>query len=147
MQSHYNNSSASPLKRSIATEYAGWTNRAMQTLADHVYNEGTRIATYGVTWVRRDGALVPQNTLSVGHFTAAFRLRGFHVVHLGGSTHAGPFHRSTVVAVRAFSSRRSNIGIGCVSMLGAGAIQLGRANEAESIATIHRAIELGITLL
>ena len=40
----------------------------------------------------------------------------------------------------------SALGLGCMPMVGAGAIHYGTATEAESIATIHRAIDLGITL-
>ena len=39
----------------------------------------------------------------------------------------------------------SALGLGCMPMVGTGAIHYGAASEAESIATIHRAIELGIT--
>ncbi|WP_433909624.1 aldo/keto reductase [Sphingomonas yabuuchiae] len=40
----------------------------------------------------------------------------------------------------------SALGLGCMPMAGAGKNMYGEANEAESIATIHRAIELGVTL-
>jgi aryl-alcohol dehydrogenase-like predicted oxidoreductase len=40
----------------------------------------------------------------------------------------------------------SAIGLGCMPMVGTGAIHYGAATEAESIATIQRAIDLGITL-
>ncbi|MBC7037606.1 aldo/keto reductase, partial [Salmonella enterica subsp. enterica serovar Enteritidis] len=40
----------------------------------------------------------------------------------------------------------SALGLGCMPMAGVGANMYGAANEAESIATIHRAIELGVTL-
>jgi aryl-alcohol dehydrogenase-like predicted oxidoreductase len=39
----------------------------------------------------------------------------------------------------------SALGLGCMPMVGSGAVHYGAANEAESIATIHRAIELGVT--
>lgn len=39
----------------------------------------------------------------------------------------------------------SAIGIGCMPMISGGNISYGQANEAESIATIHEAIELGVT--
>ena len=39
----------------------------------------------------------------------------------------------------------SALGLGCMPMVGSGAIHYGAASEAESLATIHRAIELGIT--
>ena len=39
----------------------------------------------------------------------------------------------------------SAIGIGCMPMIANGNITYGEANEAESIATIHEAIELGAT--
>jgi len=41
----------------------------------------------------------------------------------------------------------SALGLGCMPMAGVGRNMYGEANEAESIATIHRAIELGVTLL
>ncbi len=40
----------------------------------------------------------------------------------------------------------SALGLGCMPMAGVGKNMYGEANEAESIATIHRAIELGVTL-
>jgi len=40
----------------------------------------------------------------------------------------------------------SALGLGCMPMAGVGRNMYGEANEAESIATIHRAIELGVTL-
>jgi aryl-alcohol dehydrogenase-like predicted oxidoreductase len=40
----------------------------------------------------------------------------------------------------------SALGLGCMPMVGRGAVHYGHADESESIATIHRAIELGITL-
>lgn len=40
----------------------------------------------------------------------------------------------------------SALGLGCMPMAGVGKNMYGEANEAESIATIHRAIELGMTL-
>ncbi|WP_230480982.1 aldo/keto reductase [Sphingomonas sp. Leaf21] len=40
----------------------------------------------------------------------------------------------------------SALGLGCMPMAGVGANMYGQADEAESIATIHRAIELGVTL-
>lgn len=40
----------------------------------------------------------------------------------------------------------SALGLGCMPMAGVGRNMYGQANEAESIATIHRAIELGVTL-
>jgi len=39
----------------------------------------------------------------------------------------------------------SAIGLGCMPMVGQGAVHYGPANEAEAIATIHRAIEIGVT--
>ncbi len=39
----------------------------------------------------------------------------------------------------------SALGLGCMPMAGVGKGMYGEANEAESIATIHRAIELGVT--
>ena len=39
----------------------------------------------------------------------------------------------------------SGIGIGCMPMISGGNISYGEASEAESIATIHEAIELGVT--
>lgn len=39
----------------------------------------------------------------------------------------------------------SALGLGCMPMAGASARMYGEANEAESIATIHRAIDLGVT--
>jgi aryl-alcohol dehydrogenase-like predicted oxidoreductase len=39
----------------------------------------------------------------------------------------------------------SALGLGCMPMVGAGAVHYGAATEAESLATIHRAIDLGIT--
>ena len=39
----------------------------------------------------------------------------------------------------------SALGLGCMPMAGVGADMYGEANEAESIATLHRAIELGVT--
>ena len=39
----------------------------------------------------------------------------------------------------------SAIGIGCMPMIEGGNIAYGRANRAESIATIHRAIDMGVT--
>ena len=41
----------------------------------------------------------------------------------------------------------SAIGIGCMPMISGGNINYGEASEAESIATIHEAIELGVTFL
>ena len=41
--------------------------------------------------------------------------------------------------------RVSALGLGCMPMVGTGMIHYGAATEAESIATIHRAIDLGIT--
>ncbi len=41
----------------------------------------------------------------------------------------------------------SALGLGCMPMAGVGRNMYGEASEAESIATIHRAIELGVTLL
>jgi aryl-alcohol dehydrogenase-like predicted oxidoreductase len=41
--------------------------------------------------------------------------------------------------------RVSALGLGCMPMVGTGLVHYGAANEAESIATIHRAIDLGIT--
>jgi aryl-alcohol dehydrogenase-like predicted oxidoreductase len=41
--------------------------------------------------------------------------------------------------------RVSALGLGCMPMVGRGAVHYGAATEAESIATIHRAIDLGIT--
>jgi aryl-alcohol dehydrogenase-like predicted oxidoreductase len=41
--------------------------------------------------------------------------------------------------------RVSALGLGCMPMVGAGAVHYGPATEAESLATIHRAIDLGIT--
>ena len=43
----------------------------------------------------------------------------------------------------AFGSRRS--GLGCMPMVGTGVVHYGAASEAESLATIQRAIDLGIT--
>ena len=43
--------------------------------------------------------------------------------------------------------RVSALGLGCMPMVGAGAVHYGAASEAESVATIHRAIDLGITFL
>ena len=40
----------------------------------------------------------------------------------------------------------SALGLGCMPMAGVGRNMYGQADEAESIATIHRAIELGVTL-
>ena len=40
----------------------------------------------------------------------------------------------------------SALGLGCMPMAGVGRNMYGEADEAESIATIHRAIELGVTL-
>ncbi|CAM3102697.1 MULTISPECIES: aldo/keto reductase [Sphingomonas] len=40
----------------------------------------------------------------------------------------------------------SALGLGCMPMAGVGKNMYGEADEAESIATIHRAIELGVTL-
>lgn len=40
----------------------------------------------------------------------------------------------------------SALGLGCMPMAGVGRNMYGEANEAESIAAIHRAIELGVTL-
>jgi len=40
----------------------------------------------------------------------------------------------------------SALGLGCMPMAGVGRNMYGEASEAESIATIHRAIELGVTL-
>lgn len=40
----------------------------------------------------------------------------------------------------------SALGLGCMPMAGVGANMYGTATEAESIATIHRAIDLGVTL-
>ena len=40
----------------------------------------------------------------------------------------------------------SALGVGCMPMAGIGRGMYGEANDAESIATIHRAIELGVTL-
>lgn len=40
----------------------------------------------------------------------------------------------------------SGLGLGCMPMAGVGKNMYGEASEAESIATIHRAIELGVTL-
>ena len=39
----------------------------------------------------------------------------------------------------------SALGLGCMPMVGTGAVHYGTATETESIATIHRAIDLGIT--
>lgn len=39
----------------------------------------------------------------------------------------------------------SALGLGCMPMAGVGAGMYGRADEAESVATIHRAIDLGVT--
>ena len=41
--------------------------------------------------------------------------------------------------------RVSALGLGCMPMVGTGAVHYGAASEAESLATIQRAIELGIT--
>src|SRR5262245_40867518 len=41
--------------------------------------------------------------------------------------------------------RVSALGLGCMPMVGKGAVHYGAATEAESIATIQRAIDLGIT--
>jgi len=127
VQSHYNNASDFPLKRTLATQYGGWAKRAMETVAERVVNEGFRFAFYTVTWAERkrvieteNGELelasavgsntgstrnakrviVPQNALSLSHFRSAFRSRGFHVLHLGGSTHFGPRNRSVLFAFR-----------------------------------------------
>jgi hypothetical protein len=126
VQSHYNNNSDFPLKRSVATLYAGWANRAMQAVAEHVENEGVRVAFYGVTWVERerviDGGhaesgstpgpasygpatntrrvMVPQNSLSLSHFRSAFRARGYRVAHLGRSSRFGFGSRSVLFALR-----------------------------------------------
>ena len=43
-------------------------------------------------------------------------------------------------------SEVSALGLGCMPMAGVGRNMYGEADEAESIATIHRAIELGVTL-
>lgn len=113
-QAHYNNTSAFPLKRSIATLYAGWANRAMHRLAEHVRSEGDRLVYYGVTWVERERVAepadghggrtekirVPLCAFSLSHFGSAFRANGYRVVHLGGSR---PFRfagRSVLVAFR-----------------------------------------------
>ncbi|MGH6782085.1 MAG: aldo/keto reductase, partial [Sphingomonadaceae bacterium] len=40
----------------------------------------------------------------------------------------------------------SALGLGCMPMAGVGNNMYGVATEAESIATIHRAIDLGVTL-
>lgn len=40
----------------------------------------------------------------------------------------------------------SALGVGCMPMAGIGRGMYGQANDAESVATIHRAIELGVTL-
>lgn len=123
VQAHYNNTSEFPLKRSVATLYAGWANRAMHTLAEHVRSEGARLAYYGVTWVERERfvecaqdprdptsgsgsteehtekILVPRYAHSLSHFGCAFRAGGYRVVHLGGSK---PFRgkRSVLLAFR-----------------------------------------------
>lgn len=121
VQYHYNNTSDFPLKRSVATQYAGWANRAMQAVAEHVANQGARFAFYGVTWVVRERVIgdtndepgstkrimVPQNTLSLSAFTSAFRSRGYRVLHLGGSAHFGLRHRSVLVALRLTGRRRA----------------------------------------
>ena len=39
----------------------------------------------------------------------------------------------------------SALGLGCMPMVGTGAVHYGRANADECIATIHRAIDLGVT--
>jgi aryl-alcohol dehydrogenase-like predicted oxidoreductase len=41
----------------------------------------------------------------------------------------------------------SAIGLGCMPMAGVGAAMYGRADDAESIATLHRAFDLGVTFL
>jgi len=127
VQSHYNNASDFPLKRSLATQYAGWANRAMETVAEHVVNDGVRLAFYTVTWAERERVIetthdeleptaavkfntgstrnakrvfVPQNALSLSHFRSAFRSRGYHVLHLSGSRHFGSRNRSVLLAFR-----------------------------------------------
>ena len=127
VQYHYNNASAFPLKRSLATQYAGWANRAMKAVADHVVNGGVRFAYYPVTWAEREHVVetttgereppsvitsnarsmrkakrvvVPQNALSLSYFSSAFRSRGYHVLHLGGTTHFGSRNRSVLLALR-----------------------------------------------
>lgn len=113
VQYHYNNTSDFPLKRSVATQYAGWAHRAMQVVADHVADQRSRVAFYGVTWVERERVIgdanepgpterimVPQNTRSVSAFISAFRSRGYRVLHLGGSTHFGLRNRSVLLAFR-----------------------------------------------
>ncbi|MGH9885086.1 MAG: hypothetical protein ACREBE_06140 [bacterium] len=118
VQSHYNNTSDYPLKRSVATLYAGWANRAMQAVAGHVEHEGARVAFYPVTWVERErvpdaanaepGAtpestrrvMVPQNSLSLSHFRSAFSARSYRILHLGRSAHFGIGKRSVLLALR-----------------------------------------------
>jgi len=127
VQSHYNNASDFPLKRSLATQYGGWAKRAMEAVAEHVANEGVRFAFYTVTWSERNRVIetkndeleptsalrsdtgstmnvkrviVPQNALSLSHFSSAFHSRGYHVFHLGGSTHFGPRNWSVLLAFR-----------------------------------------------
>ena len=41
--------------------------------------------------------------------------------------------------------RVSALGLGCMPMVGAGSVHYGAANEEESLATIHQAIDLGVT--
>jgi hypothetical protein len=114
VQHHYNNTSDFPLKRSVATRYAGWASRALHAVAEHVAAEGARVAFYGVNWVERERTvenanaerapteriLVPQNALSLSAFTAAFRSRGYRVLHLGASRHFRLRNRSMLVALR-----------------------------------------------